>query len=77
MKILVLILARGGSKRLPNKNILKLGKKHLINWSIDFAKKIPFVCDILVSTDSKKNWINCEEERSISSLDETKKVKFR
>ena len=54
MKILVLILARGGSKRLPNKNILKLGKKHLINWSIDFAKKIPFVCDILVSTDSKK-----------------------
>ena len=54
MKILVLILARGGSKRLPNKNILKLGKKHLINWSIDFAKKIPFVYDILVSTDSKK-----------------------
>ena len=54
MKILVLILARGGSKRLPDKNILKLGKKHLINWSIDFAKKIPFVCDILVSTDSKK-----------------------
>ena len=54
MKILILILARGGSKRLPNKNILKLGKKHLINWSIDFAKKIPFVCDILVSTDSKK-----------------------
>ena len=53
MKILVLILARGGSKRLPNKNILKLGKKHLINWSIDLAKKIPFVCDILVSTDSK------------------------
>jgi CMP-N-acetylneuraminic acid synthetase len=54
MKILILILARGGSKRLPNKNILKLGKKHLINWSIDFAKKIPFVYDILVSTDSKK-----------------------
>ena len=54
MKILVLILARDGSKRLPNKNILKLGKKHLINWSIDFAKKIPFICDILVSTDSKK-----------------------
>ena len=54
MKILILILARGGSKRLPNKNILKLGRKHLINWSIDFAKKIPFVCDILVSTDSKK-----------------------
>ena len=54
MKILVVIPAKSKSKRLPNKNILKLGKKHLINWSIDFAKKIPFVCDILVSTDSKK-----------------------
>ena len=54
MKILVVIPAKSKSRRLPNKNILKLGRKHLINWSIDFAKKIPFVCDILVSTDSKK-----------------------
>ena len=77
MKILVLILARSGSKRLPNKNILKLGKKHLINWSIDFAKKIPFVYDILVSTDSKKIGLIAKKKRSISSLDKTKKVKFR
>ena len=62
MKILVLILARGGSKRLPNKNILKLGKKHLINWSIDFAKKIPFVCDILDINRFKKNRINCKKK---------------
>ena len=34
MKILILIVARGGSKRLPNKNILKLGKKHLIELKI-------------------------------------------
>ena len=65
MKILVLILARGGSKRLPNKNILKLGKKHLINWSIDFAKKIPFVCDILVSTDSKKIGLIAKKRRAL------------
>jgi CMP-N,N'-diacetyllegionaminic acid synthase len=51
MKILVLILARGGSKRLPGKNIRLLGGRPLIVWSIDVAKKIPEICDILVSTD--------------------------
>ncbi len=51
MKILALIPARGGSKRLPRKNILPLGGKPLIVWSIDVAKDIPEICDILVSTD--------------------------
>ena len=51
MKILALITARGGSKRLPGKNIRSLGGKPLIKWSIDVAKEIPEICDILVSTD--------------------------
>lgn len=51
MKILALIPARGGSKRLPRKNILPLGGKPLIVWSIDVAKDVPEICDILVSTD--------------------------
>ena len=51
MKILALIPARGGSKRLPRKNILPLCGKPLIVWSIDVAKDIPEICDILVSTD--------------------------
>jgi CMP-N,N'-diacetyllegionaminic acid synthase len=51
MKILALIAARGGSKRLPSKNIRLLGGKPLINWSIDIAKNILEICDILVSTD--------------------------
>lgn len=51
MKILALILARGGSKRLPGKNIRLLGGKPLIVWSIDVVKHIPEICDILVSTD--------------------------
>lgn len=51
MKILALITARGGSKRLPGKNIRILGDKPLIVWSIDVVKDIPEVCDILVSTD--------------------------
>jgi CMP-N,N'-diacetyllegionaminic acid synthase len=51
MKILALIPARGGSKRLPGKNIRILGDKPLIVWSIDVARDIPEICDILVSTD--------------------------
>ena len=59
MKILALILARKGSKRLPGKNIRLLGGEPLIGWSIKIGKLIPDVCDILVSTDS-------EEIRNIS-----------
>ena len=51
MRILALITARGGSKRLPGKNIRSLCGKPLIVWSIDVAKNIPEICDILVSTD--------------------------
>ena len=51
MKILALILARGGSKRIPKKNIRFLGDKPLISWSIDAAKSLPEICEIMVSTD--------------------------
>lgn len=51
MRILALITARGGSKRLPGKNIRLLGGKPLIVWSIDVVREIPEICDILVSTD--------------------------
>lgn len=51
MKILALIPARGGSKRLPGKNIRLLGGKPLINWTIEVAQGFPEICEILVSTD--------------------------
>ncbi|MES3023168.1 MAG: acylneuraminate cytidylyltransferase family protein [Pseudomonadota bacterium] len=51
MRILALIPARGGSKRLPGKNIRPLGGKPLIVWSIEVAAAVPEICDILVSTD--------------------------
>jgi CMP-N-acetylneuraminic acid synthetase len=50
---LALILARQGSKRLKNKNILKLNKKPLILWTLDNLKKIKLLfTNILVSSDS-------------------------
>ena len=53
MKILSLIPARGGSKRLPGKNIRVLGDKPLINWSIDVCKNSSHISDVLVSTDDE------------------------
>ena len=52
MKILALIPARSGSKRVPNKNIRLLGGKPLIVWTIESAIGIPGICEVLVSTDS-------------------------
>ena len=51
MKILAIIPARAGSKRLPNKNKLHLGGKPLVIWSIDSVRGVESICDILVSTD--------------------------
>jgi CMP-N,N'-diacetyllegionaminic acid synthase len=51
LRILALITARGGTKRLPGKNVRPLGGVPLIVWSIEVAKDVPQICDILVSTD--------------------------
>jgi len=54
MKTIAIIPARGGSKRLPNKNILSLGGIPLIAHSILFAQKNYNIIDeIYVSTDDE------------------------
>ena len=53
-KNIAIILARGGSKRLPKKNILKLQRKPLVAWSIEAAIKSGLFDRVLVSTDSKE-----------------------
>ena len=50
-KIIALIPARGGSKRLPRKNVLPLNGKPLIGWTIDAAKGSNYVDEVFVSTD--------------------------
>ena len=46
------IFARGGSKGLPGKNILPLGGKPLIAWSIEQALGVQRIDRVIVSTDS-------------------------
>ena len=53
-KILAIIPARGGSKSIKNKNIVKLLGKPLIYYSIKVALKSKYISKVIVSTDSKK-----------------------
>ena len=53
-KNLGIILARKGSKRIPNKNILNFNNKPLIAWTIEAAIKSKIFDNIIVSTDSEK-----------------------
>ena len=50
---IAIIPARGGSKRLPGKNIKLLGEIPLIAHSIVYAQKHSFIQDVYVSTDDK------------------------
>lgn len=53
-KILALILARGGSTRVPNKNIKPLEDKPLIAYTIECAKKSRYINRVIVSTDNEE-----------------------
>ena len=54
MKCLALIVARGGSKGLPGKNLANLGGKPLLQWTLSFAKELKaakLIDDAFLSTD--------------------------
>jgi CMP-N,N'-diacetyllegionaminic acid synthase len=53
-KYLAIIPARGGSKRLPRKNVLDLGGKPLISWSIEAALKSDYIDKTLVTSDDEE-----------------------
>ena len=54
MKIVTVILARGGSKGIPNKNIKNLNGKPLIQYAIDASKMSIVGEETYVSSDSEK-----------------------
>ena len=53
-KITAIILARGGSKGIPNKNILNFVGKPLVAWSIIQAKLTKEIDEVYISSDSDK-----------------------
>ena len=52
MSIIAIITARGGSKRIPQKNIKVFYGKPMLAYAIDAAKKADIFDEIMVSTDS-------------------------
>lgn len=53
-KILAIIPARGGSKSIPKKNIIPVGGKPLIAWTIEAARKSKYIDKVVVSSDSNE-----------------------
>ena len=52
-KSIAIIPARGGSKRIPNKNIIQFNGKPMIAWTISAAIESMLFDRVLVSTDDK------------------------
>ena len=52
-KIIAIIPARGGSKRLKRKNIFPIWGKAMIHWAIKACKESKYVSDVWVSTEDE------------------------
>ena len=63
MKRVAIIPARGGSKRLPRKNILPLGGKPMIVHAIEAAQKSGVFDEIIVSTEDEEIASIAKEEK--------------
>ena len=51
-KVIAIILARGGSKGIPRKNVLEFSGHPLIAWSVMQAKKTKEIDEVYISSDS-------------------------
>ena len=68
-KVLAIIPARGGSKRLPRKNVLTLAGKPCISWTIEAALESEYIDDIVVSTDDPETKSIARGHRGIEVVD--------
>ncbi|TAK98968.1 MAG: acylneuraminate cytidylyltransferase family protein [Rhodospirillaceae bacterium] len=81
-RTLVVIPARGGSKRLPRKNVLPLGGKPLILHAVDVALAAATFGQVLVSTDDpeiktvalSRKGVSVDDRASILAGDKVKVV---
>ena len=52
-RILAIIPARGGSKGIKNKNIIKVNEKPLISWTIEASLNSAYISRTVVSSDDE------------------------
>jgi len=51
-RVIALVAARGGSKGIPGKNLVDVCGKPLLAWTIEQAKAVPAISEVVVSSDS-------------------------
>ena len=73
LKIIAIIPARGGSKSIANKNLLKINSKSLVENIYNTAKSSKCFDKIICSTDSKKI-INLCKKKKINYIKRPKKI---
>ena len=61
------ILARGGSKGIPNKNLKLVNKQPLIHWSITSSIDSKHITQTFVSSDSK-DILSCAKNRGVNII---------
>jgi CMP-N,N'-diacetyllegionaminic acid synthase len=54
MGVLGIVPARGGSKRIPHKNLVLLGGKPLVAWAIETAQQVSCLDRVVVSSDDQE-----------------------
>ncbi len=54
MRVCALVLARGGSKAIKNKNIVKINNKPMLEYTLSEASKSKFIDKVFLMTDSNK-----------------------
>ena len=62
MKTLIFVPARSGSKGIKNKNLIKLGNKKLIDYTLDLISELDKNFQTFVSTDSKIILNHCSKK---------------
>jgi len=73
MKILAIIPARGGSKGIPLKNLVKLNGKPLLYYSINSSLHSKYIDKTIISTDNKKIK-NYAKKFNVEIIDRPKKL---
>jgi len=54
MKISAILIARGGSKGIPRKNLLNFCGKPLLSWTIEQCKNCSLINEIYMSTEDQE-----------------------
>lgn len=54
MSIIAVIPARGGSKRLPRKNIYPVFGKPMLGWAVEACKRSKYIDEVYVSTEDNE-----------------------